>query len=249
MPSLAQRRRAQTLAARAAADAGAPIAGVAAPMPETGETASEYRVLLAVLHEDLRTLSETQSVTARNPMKAEMAQKYLAWVEGAVKAGEEGKAAQDEIVVTMMIWMIDFRAIDAALAIAAHVLKHGLALPERYNRTAGCLVAEEIATVALAEPDKVTLEQLQRTAALTAEQDMPDQARAKLFKALGRASAAAAATYDPQADNAVAGGKAALLEAAIAHFGEAIRLNKKVGAIQDRQAAEAELAKLAPPAS
>src|SRR3546814_12768091 len=76
---------------------------------------------------------------------------------------------------------------------------------------------------------------------------MPDQARAKLFKALGRASAASAAAFDPQADNAVAGGKAALLEAAIGHFGEAIRLNKKVGAIPDKPAAEAAIAKLAPP--
>jgi hypothetical protein len=247
MPSLAQRRRAQTLAERAALDAGAPIAGVAAPMPETGESASEYRILLAVLHEDLRQLAGTQSVTARNPIKLEMALKYADWVKGALEAGKQGKAAQDEIVITMMIWMIDFRAIDDALDIAAHVLAHGLILPERYQRTAGCFVAEEIATVALAHPEAVTLAQLQRTAALTADQDMPDQARAKLFKALGRASAAAAATYDPQADNAVAGGKAALLEAAIAHFAEAIRLNKKVGAIQDRQAAEAELAKLAPP--
>src|SRR3546814_14469110 len=111
-----------------------------------------------------------------------MARKYLAWVEGALKAGEDGKAAQDEIVVTMMIWMIDFRAIDAALDLAAHVLKHGLKLPERYNRTAGCLVAEEIATVALAEPDKVTLEQLQRLAPPPAEQDLPDQAPPKPFK-------------------------------------------------------------------
>src|SRR3546814_16228702 len=95
-----------------------------------------------------------------------MARKYLAWVEGALKAGEDGKAAQDEIVVTMMIWMIDFRAIDAALDLAAHVLKHGLKLPERYNRTAGSLVAEEIATVALAQPDKVTLEQQQPVAPL-----------------------------------------------------------------------------------
>src|SRR3546814_10989062 len=95
-----------------------------------------------------------------------MAHKYLAWVEGAVKAGQEGKAAQDEIVVTMMIWMIDFRAIDAALELAAHVLKHGLKLPARYNRTAGCLVAAEIATVALAEPETVTPEQPQSVAAL-----------------------------------------------------------------------------------
>ena len=49
MPSLAQRRRAQVLSERAATEAGAPIAGVAAAMPEDGEATSEYRVLLAVL--------------------------------------------------------------------------------------------------------------------------------------------------------------------------------------------------------
>src|SRR3546814_13808022 len=75
MTSLARRRREQVLAQRAAAAAGTPIAGVAAPMPDDAEGASEYRVLLAVLHEDLRQLSETQSVTARNPLKAEMAHK------------------------------------------------------------------------------------------------------------------------------------------------------------------------------
>lgn len=247
MPSLAQRRRAQTLAARAAADAGAPIAGVAAPMPETGETGSEYRVLLAVLHEDLRTLSETQSITARNPMKAEMQVKFQPWVDGVLKTGQAGAAAQDEIVVTMMIWAIDYRDIDRALTIADHVLAHGLTLPERYNRTAACLIAEDIATVALAEPDQVTMQQLLRTAVLTEDRDMPDQARAKLAKAIGRASVAAAAAFDPTADNAPAGGKGALIEAAIAAFGEAIRLDKNVGAKKDLQAAEAELKKLAPP--
>lgn len=249
MPSLAQRRRAQVLAERAAVEAGAPIAGVAAAMPEDSEATSEYRVLLAVLHEDLRQLSETQSVTARNPLKAEMAVKYHAWILGALEAGEAGNAAQDEIVTTNMIWAIDYRDIDTALALGTHVLTHGLALPERYNRTPACLIAEEIATVAMAEPGAVTLEQLQRVAALTEERDMPDQARAKLFKALGRASAASAAAFDPQADNAVAGGKAALIEAAIGAFGEAIKLHKDCGAKTDLRNAEGELKKLAPPAT
>src|SRR3546814_4841498 len=121
----------------------------------------------------------------------------------------------------MMIWMIDFRAIDAALDLAAHVLKHGLKLPERYNRTAGCLVAEEIATVALAERDKVTLEQLQRGGALTEEQDMPDQARAKRFKALGRPRAGSAAALPPQADQRLGGGNARPLQSARTTLGAA----------------------------
>lgn len=234
-------------AARAAAEAGAPVAGVAAPMPETGDTASEYRALRAALHEDLRRLSEIQSISARNPVKADLIPQYAAWVAGALKAGREGKAAQDEIVVTMMIWAIDIRAIDDALDLAEHVLAHGLTLPERYNRTAACLVAEEIAEAALKERGAITLAQLRRTAVLTEGRDMPDQARAKLFKALGRAGLAAADAFDPQADNGAAGGKAALVEQALADLGEAKRLNKSVGVAHDIRAAEAELKKLASP--
>lgn len=242
-----RRHQKQVRAALAAGEAGTGIAGVAAPMPETGETASEYRALRAALHEDLRRLSEVQSVTARNPIKADLAGQYDAWVDGALAAGRDGKAAQDEIVVTMMIWAIDCRAIDRALDIAEHVLAHGLSLPERYNRTAACLVAEEIAEAALKEPGTITLAQLRRVAALTVERDMPDQARAKLFKALGRAGLAAAEAYDPQADNGVAGGKAALLESALADLGEAKRLNKAIGVVHDIRAAESGLKKLAPP--
>lgn len=247
MTSLARRMRARKLAARAAAEAGTATPGRAAPMPKTGESASEYRVLLAALHDDLRTLSEVQSITDRNPMKAEMAAKFLPWVKGALEAGAAGKAAQDEIVVTIMIWAIDYRDIDFALDIAAHVLKHGLTLPERYNRTAACLIAEELAEVYLREPGSVSAAQLARAALMTDGRDMPDQARAKISKAIGRASLAAAQGYDPGADNAVAGGKAGLLQAAIDAFKEAIRRHDKCGAKLDLKLAETELAKLGTP--
>lgn len=247
MTSLARRMRAKKLAAIAAEAAGLPVAGVARPMPKEGETASEYRILLAALHDDLRTLSETQSITARNPLKREMATKFHPWILGALEAGENGAAAQDEIVVTNMVWAIDYRDIDMALDIAAHVLTHGLTLPERYNRTAACLVAEEIAEAAIKEPGTISLPQLLRVVGLTEDRDMPDQARAKLCKAVGRANLAAAEAYDPQADNAVAGGKAALIEAAIGAFGDAIRLHDASGAKLDLRFAEGELKKLAPP--
>lgn len=245
MPSLAQRRRAQALAARAAQAAGAPVAGVAAPVPETAEGASEYRALLAVLHDDLRTLSSIQSVDARNPRKADMARKFNAWIDGVLEAGRRGEAAQDEILVTMMIWAIDYRDLDRALDLSDHAIRHGLALPERYTRTLACLVAEDIAEAALADPASVSRAQLMRAFAQTEKADMPDQARAKLHKALGRATASAAAAFDPQADNAPAGGKPALLESARFHFQSAIKLNKKIGVVKDLEAVERELKQLA----
>lgn len=246
MASLAQRRRAATLAALAAAAAGAPPAGVAADMPETGEGASEYRALVAVLHDNLRTLAEIQSVDARNPKKAEMATAFDAWLTGVLEAGKQGQAAQDEILVTMLVWAIDCRAIDRALDLAEHAIAHGLAMPERYKRSAACVTAEDIATLAIDHPEAVSHAQLLRTAELTETSDMPDQARAKLFKALGRASAAAADTFDPQADNAVAGGQAALLTAALGWYQRALGLNRNVGVKKEIDAVERALKTLEP---
>lgn len=229
-------------AARAAALAGtAPVAGVAAPMPETGEAASEYNVLRALLHDNLRSLESIRSVTDRNPKKAEMAKAFDPWIDGALQAGREGKAAQDEILVTMMVWAIDYRDIDRALDLAAHAIAHGLILPERYKRTVACLVAEDIATAWLADAKDVTREQLLRTLALTGGADMPDQAKAKLFKALGRATAAAAAVFDPAADNAPAGGKAGLLDAARVMFETAIKLQRNIGVVKDLEAVRRDL--------
>jgi len=67
---------------------------------------------------------------------------YRPWIEGALAAE---KPAQDEIVGTMLVWAIDIGEWPLALDIARHVLAHGLALPERYRRTPGTLIAEEVA--------------------------------------------------------------------------------------------------------
>jgi hypothetical protein len=77
------------------------------------------------------------------------------------------------------------------------VLRHGLTLPERYKRTAGTLIAEEVAEAGLTLPSTVDLATLQRVEALTAATDMPDQVRAKLKKAIGLAFKAAAEAFDP----------------------------------------------------
>lgn len=234
MTSLARRHRERALAAQAgqALEIAAAI-GQAVAMPETGEVASEYRALYAVLQDNLRSLSDIQSIEGRNPIKREMAETFRAWVDGALAAGADGTAAQDEIVAQMMIWAIDYRDFERALDIGEHVLRFGVKLPERYLRTPACLLAEEIATAVLAEPQLASLEQLVRLDGLTGGYDMPDQARAKLLKALGRAYAKAAEDFDPEADSAPAGGKAALLHAALDACKRALQLNKAIGVKKD----------------
>lgn len=235
MTSLARRHRERALAAQAgqALEIAAAV-GQAVAMPETGEVASEYRALYAVLQDNLRSLSDIQSIEGRNPIKREMAETFRSWVDGALAAGlYDGTAAQDEIVAQMMIWAIDYRDFERALDIGEHVLRFGVKLPERYLRTPACLLAEEIATAVLAEPQLASLEQLVRLDGLTGGYDMPDQARAKLLKALGRAYAKAAEDFDPEADSAPAGGKAALLHAALDAFKRALQLNKTIGVKKD----------------
>lgn len=246
MSSLARRHRERALAAQAGDAAEAAMVGQAVAMPETGEVASEYRALYAVMQDNLRSLSDIQSIEGRNPVKMEMAETFRAWVDGALAAGAEGTAAQDEIVAQMMIWAIDYRDFDRALDIGEHVLRYGITLPERYLRTPACLLAEEIATAVLAEPQLATLQQIVRLADLTSGFDMPDQARAKLFKAVGRAFAKAADDFDPEADTAAAGGKPALINAALEALRRALQLNKSIGVKKDIERLERILP--APPA-
>lgn len=119
---------------------------VAAPEIEANTSAGqEYAALRVLLHDNLRALADTASIEARNPLKAEFAKAFSDWIEGVLEAGEQGRAAQDEILITNMVWAIDYRDFDYALRLGAHVLKSDLVMPERYKRTAACFLAEDIA--------------------------------------------------------------------------------------------------------
>jgi len=241
------RRRQQMVRALQSGAALAAVKSAGAPRaePQAGtEAGQEYAALRVLLHADLLKLADVQSIEARNPMKAEMATAFADWIEGVLAAGEQGIAAQDEILVTNMIWAIDYRDFDYALRLAAHVLKFGLVLPERYNRTPACFIAEDIAEVSLAQKDAVSHEQLLAVLGLTEGFDMPDAAKAKLHKAIGRSFARKAEAFDAAADNAPAGGKAAYTEQALEQCKRAFELDQNVGVKSDIRTLERELKKL-----
>lgn len=232
-----------------AAQAGEPEAAPNAPPPELAKESpagQEYAALRVALHDNLRSLSDIASIEARNPVKMEMARTYAPWIEGVLQAGEQGQAAQDEILVWNLIWAIDYRDWDYALRLAAHAIRFNLASPDRMNSTIACFLAEQVATISLTLQDAVPHDVLARVLALIEGHDMPDQAKAKLHKALGRSFARRAKAFDPAADNAPAGGKAAYLTEAVAHLERALRLDNSIGVRSEIKALNKALEKVAP---
>lgn len=178
--TLAQRHHRRVLAEREAA-AASPITSMA------GATA--YEMQLAQLIQDRLRLKNIQGNEAKAKLKTELLPTYEPYVQG-VLAG--GNGAQDEVLTTIMVWAIDAANFTAALQIATYVLKHGLIMPDRFARTTGCLIAEEVAEAALKAQKaggEFDLQTLLDTELITRDQDMPDEARAKLHLAIGRALA------------------------------------------------------------
>jgi len=143
-----------------------------------GATAYEHQ-LNQMLQDRLR-LKAIQSNEGKAALKAQLLPEYIPYVEGVLAAGN---GAQDDVMTTVMVWRVDVEDYSGALDIADYVLKHKLIMPDRFERTTGCLVAEEIATAALKAQKangSFDLSILHRTVELTDAEDMPDQARAKL---------------------------------------------------------------------
>lgn len=221
-----------------AAASAAAIAATAAPA-RTGAAATEYELLRAQLGNDLRRLSEIQSTEGKIALKAELEPAYRDWVAGVLEADS---GAADDIVAWQMIWRIDIGAFDAALPLAAYVLRHNVPLPDRFDRTAPTLVCEEIAEAALKQlgqgpqedeaAERAAIEQLLATLgevdALVAGQDIFDQVRAKLEKATGLAGVRLAELTSDQADGP-AGFRRALQDGAARHLRRAMELDTGSG--------------------
>lgn len=150
---------------------------------QTQTTGNAYELMLAKLAEDRRRLKGVQSIERKAEVKREILPEYQPWIEGVLK-GDSGQ--QDDVFMTALIWTIDIGDIEAALPLAAYAIEHKLVLPDQYERTTACLIAEETAEIALkGVPVEPVL--LKAVAGITEAEDMPDQVRAKLHKAIGYA--------------------------------------------------------------
>lgn len=162
-------------------------AAAAAAPGQTMAGATRYELMLAKLATDRRALKGIQSVARKVDLKRKLLPEYADYVAGVL---EGGRGAQDDVLVTVMVWRIDAGDYDGALAIAAYALTHGLTLPDQFERSLASVVAEQFADAALqsfTDGDSFDSASLELVEALTVDSDMHDQVRAKLYKALGYA--------------------------------------------------------------
>lgn len=176
-PAMASMLRKQAAAAsQAAAQTGA-------------ASGSAYELMQAQLYQHTRTLKMIQSVERKVEAKRGFLSDYWPWVDGVLSADKGG---EDVVFTSVFVWAIDAHEYQRALDMGAYILKHGLKLPDRYQRDAATTLMDEFADASLKPGGIVNgpqLGDLCRVAELTAGFDVPDQARAKLYKAMGYAVA------------------------------------------------------------
>ncbi|EBO9747412.1 TPA: terminase endonuclease subunit [Salmonella enterica subsp. enterica serovar Javiana] len=172
MTSPAQRHMMRVSASQAAQREQAPL-----------RHATAYEQMLVKLADDRRTLKNIRSNERKAEKKRELLPFYAPWVAGVLT---DGRGAQDDIVMTVMLWRLDAGDIAGALEIAPYALKYGLTTDHR--RTTPYMLVEEVALAALRLRDageSVDLSWLQTTIDLTDGADVPDMVRARLHKVTG----------------------------------------------------------------
>ncbi|WP_169045814.1 phage terminase small subunit [Aeromonas salmonicida] len=190
------------------------------------QRANAYELQLMQLAEHRRTLKGIQSIERKIEAKRPMLAVYKPWIHGLLAADRGG---QDDVLVTVMLWHLDTGDLEGAFPMADYVIRHGLSTPDRYERTAATMIAEEVADTAIKQQEAGTgpsLSLLGQYMARLHGCDIFDQVRAKLHKAVGRA--ALAEGLKPQAAE---------------HYRRAIELHDKVGIKKELEVLERELKK------
>ncbi|WP_366855621.1 phage terminase small subunit [Pseudomonas sp. 21LCFQ010] len=199
---------------------------------QTMAGATSYELQLAQLAQDRARLKQIQSQQGKVALKRQLLPAYEPYVSGVLSGG---RGSQDDVLTTVMLWLIDVGNYGPALDVAEYVLEHKLVMPDRFARTTGCLIAEEIAHAALQAQklgNPFNRAQLLRTADLTAQEDMPDEVKAKLQLAIGRAHLGLVDVDQVSLANLM------LLQEARASIAQAIELHGSCGGKKDLEQVE-----------
>ena len=206
--------------------------------PRAAQGGEQYELHAAALWEARRTLKGIKSVEAKVAKKRELLPEFEAYVAGVL---EGGKGAQDDVLMTVMLWRLDVGDLEGGIEVAEYALRHGLDTPDRFERDTASIVAEQVAEEALARLETPyedsergrtaaandaadLVMHLSRAEALTRDADMHDQIRAKLHKALGYAYRGSLS-----------------LEESLEHLRRALQLNDRAGVKKDIEKLEREL--------
>ena len=149
-----------------------------------------YRRLQYQLQQDKAALKLIQSIQDKARAKAEMLPAYADWVQGVLAA--DNPAADDEILSTVMVWLIDTGALDTVVPLVELAVRHHLTSADDYQRTLPPLLFEQLAEQITAG-HRIDADGINRLIDMSLAKadngshqiDMPDPVRAKFLKAAG----------------------------------------------------------------
>lgn len=158
------------------------------------QNTNAYEQQLMQLNSDKNRLKNIQSKQNKVELKRQLLPNYKPYLHGIL---EVKPGVQDAVVTEMLVWSIDVGEYDFALDLAEYVLEHGLKLPDRFERSEACFITEDIADEflkVLKTDVSIDITVLERLESLITDEsldkskrDMPDEVKAKLYLALGKA--------------------------------------------------------------
>ena len=152
----------------------------------------QHKLMLGKLRIDLRRLKMIKATDTKVELKrTQLLPEYADYIAGVLEA-DVGQP--DDVLLYNMVWQIDVGDYTKALQIGEYAIRHGLKMPERFQRDVPGLLAEYICNDLLkGDPEsvaKATAENaamLQQLYDLVSAFDMHDAIKVKLLKACGLA--------------------------------------------------------------
>lgn len=176
------------------------------------------------LFNHLNQLKETKSTQEKIAKKKEWLPEYLGYIDGCLAVSP---SAQNSTLVTLMVWAVDAGEYELAVRIAEYAILNNMVMPEGHIRGIAEFVTEQCAIDFCDDADLAIThaELIKKIIELGVGEQMVDQARAKIHRALGDALKEA---QPIEAQNA---------------YKNALRLDSKVGCKKDLTALEKLLTK------
>lgn len=134
----------------------------------------------------LNILKEMKSIQERIAKKAEWLPEYLGFIEGCLAVSP---APQNTTLVHLMIWATDANDFELAVRIAEYVVLNDMVMPEGYTRTTAEFVTEQCAEVFINDTELAIANAslIERIISLGDGEQIVDEVRAKIYRALGDA--------------------------------------------------------------
>ena len=171
------------------------------------------------LFNHLNELKETKSIQEKIAKKKAWLPEYMGYIEGSLAVSPSN---QNNTLITLMIWAIDAGEYEIGTRIAEYAILNDMVMPDGYSRGIAEFVTEQSATDFIDDTDLAVANAsiIQRIIDLGVGEQMVDEVRAKIFRALGNTL------------------KDAQPVEALNAYKNALRLNSKVGCKKELTALE-----------